>query len=349
MLARKTCRRKWPVPVPARRCASAPNTHPERLRPAADLPRLRPPSRRRRWTAVWRASRCSTFSATRGTSRTGSTPQWARWRRSPIPCATTPSAWSSRRARRRRSSAPPSPSQRRLRHARTGRAEDRIMAITAALGIPLPDGIEIQNARVSDSNRRYAEFLYGKKQRDGFLFRDCQRLVNQTERLRRLHGRDGGGGCARHRHHAFLCRRRWRASPWRSTRSRGGASSASPSSSPAAPARCWCRHGGARTPGCGDARRHRPRFGGRRAAARARTPRRLPVLLHLRRSARHHPGSIRDIGEAARRTRGGFRVRRGECRLTSRSTPAARLALSLCPLTGPANVLIMPGLHAAHI
>jgi malate dehydrogenase (oxaloacetate-decarboxylating)(NADP+) len=57
--------------------------------------------------------------------------------------------------------------------------EDRINATVAALGIPLPDGIEIHNARLSGSNRRYAEFLYTRKQRQGFLFRDCQRLVNQ--------------------------------------------------------------------------------------------------------------------------------------------------------------------------
>ncbi|MBE9607437.1 NADP-dependent malic enzyme [Acetobacteraceae bacterium H6797] len=56
--------------------------------------------------------------------------------------------------------------------------EDRINATVASLGIPLPDGIEIHNARLSADNRRYAEYLYGRKQRSGFLFRDCQRLVN---------------------------------------------------------------------------------------------------------------------------------------------------------------------------
>jgi len=61
--------------------------------------------------------------------------------------------------------------------------EDRIAAVTAAIGIPLPDGIEIRNARVSDSNRRYAEFLYARRQRDGFLQRDCQRLVNQDRNV----------------------------------------------------------------------------------------------------------------------------------------------------------------------
>jgi len=61
--------------------------------------------------------------------------------------------------------------------------EDRITAVANAIGIPLPAGIEIQNARLSDSTRRYAEFLYGKRQRDGFLQRDCQRLVNQDRNV----------------------------------------------------------------------------------------------------------------------------------------------------------------------
>ncbi|RAI60772.1 NADP-dependent malic enzyme [Roseicella frigidaeris] len=61
--------------------------------------------------------------------------------------------------------------------------EDRIQATTRALGLPLPEGIVIRNARLSDSNRRYAEFLYRRQQRHGFLFRDCQRLVNQDRNV----------------------------------------------------------------------------------------------------------------------------------------------------------------------
>jgi malate dehydrogenase (oxaloacetate-decarboxylating)(NADP+) len=61
--------------------------------------------------------------------------------------------------------------------------EERIKATVAALGVLLPDGVEIQNARVSDSNRRYAEFLYAKRQREGALFRDCQRMVNQDRNV----------------------------------------------------------------------------------------------------------------------------------------------------------------------
>ncbi len=39
-------------------------------------------------------------------------------------------------------------------------------------------GIEIINARLSRRNAIYADFLYERLQRQGFLFRDCQRLIN---------------------------------------------------------------------------------------------------------------------------------------------------------------------------
>ena len=61
--------------------------------------------------------------------------------------------------------------------------EDRINATVTALGIPLPEGIEIHNARLSARNRAYAELLYAKRQREGFLLRDCQRLVNQDRNV----------------------------------------------------------------------------------------------------------------------------------------------------------------------
>ena len=52
-----------------------------------------------------------------------------------------------------------------------------------SLGLPIPEGVEIHNAALSDSNRRYAEYLYERKQRQGFLFRDCQRAVNQDRHV----------------------------------------------------------------------------------------------------------------------------------------------------------------------
>jgi malate dehydrogenase (oxaloacetate-decarboxylating)(NADP+) len=40
-------------------------------------------------------------------------------------------------------------------------------------------GIEIVNARVSDKNAEYTDFLYGRLQRRGYLRRDVQRMINQ--------------------------------------------------------------------------------------------------------------------------------------------------------------------------
>ena len=61
--------------------------------------------------------------------------------------------------------------------------EERINATVASLGVRLPEGIEIHNARVSSDNTRYAEWLYARKQRDGFLYRDCLRLVNNDRNV----------------------------------------------------------------------------------------------------------------------------------------------------------------------
>jgi malate dehydrogenase (oxaloacetate-decarboxylating)(NADP+) len=57
--------------------------------------------------------------------------------------------------------------------------EDRVRESTRTLGIELGGGIEIINARLSQRNAAYAAFLYERLQRDGFLQRDVQRLVNQ--------------------------------------------------------------------------------------------------------------------------------------------------------------------------
>ncbi|WP_337877057.1 NADP-dependent malic enzyme [Elioraea sp.] len=57
--------------------------------------------------------------------------------------------------------------------------EERVLDTLRTLGIDGSDGIEVHNARLSGANRRYADYLYGRLQRRGFLFRDCQRLVNQ--------------------------------------------------------------------------------------------------------------------------------------------------------------------------
>ena len=50
-------------------------------------------------------------------------------------------------------------------------------------GIARNDNIEVHNARLSLQNREYAEFLYSRLQRQGYLFRDCQRMVNTDRNI----------------------------------------------------------------------------------------------------------------------------------------------------------------------
>jgi malate dehydrogenase (oxaloacetate-decarboxylating)(NADP+) len=58
--------------------------------------------------------------------------------------------------------------------------ENRVRDTAAAAGFDLAEkGIEIHNAALSSRNALYAQFLYERLQRRGFLFRDCQRLINQ--------------------------------------------------------------------------------------------------------------------------------------------------------------------------
>ena len=58
--------------------------------------------------------------------------------------------------------------------------EERVQAVAAQSGLDLAQkGVEIHNARLSQRNSLYAQFLYERLQRRGYLFRDCQRLINQ--------------------------------------------------------------------------------------------------------------------------------------------------------------------------
>ena len=57
--------------------------------------------------------------------------------------------------------------------------EDEVRAVAASAGVDLErGGIRILNARLSTRNSDYAEYLYARLQRRGYLLRDCQRLVN---------------------------------------------------------------------------------------------------------------------------------------------------------------------------
>jgi malate dehydrogenase (oxaloacetate-decarboxylating)(NADP+) len=61
--------------------------------------------------------------------------------------------------------------------------EERVKATMAAMGLASRGPIEIHNARLSQANRRYTDFLYARRQRHGMLYRDCQRQVNQDRNV----------------------------------------------------------------------------------------------------------------------------------------------------------------------
>jgi malate dehydrogenase (oxaloacetate-decarboxylating)(NADP+) len=61
--------------------------------------------------------------------------------------------------------------------------EDRVQHWMANLGLGLSEGLEIHNSRLSSENRKYTDFLYERLQRGGYLYRDCQRMVNQNRNV----------------------------------------------------------------------------------------------------------------------------------------------------------------------
>src|SRR3546814_10363140 len=70
---------------------------------------------------------------------------------------------------------------------------ERIEQTMKAIGLKNLDGCEIHNARLSEHNGEYTDFLYRRHQRRGMLHRDAQRLVN----LDRSEERRVGKACVR--------------------------------------------------------------------------------------------------------------------------------------------------------
>ena len=56
--------------------------------------------------------------------------------------------------------------------------EERVREAMERIGINSDVDIETHNARISSDNKAYTDFLYKKLQRRGALYRDCQRMVN---------------------------------------------------------------------------------------------------------------------------------------------------------------------------
>ncbi len=61
--------------------------------------------------------------------------------------------------------------------------EAQIEAALKANAVELHENVEITNAKLSARNVDYANYLYERLQRNGFLFRDCQRLVNNDRNV----------------------------------------------------------------------------------------------------------------------------------------------------------------------
>lgn len=60
--------------------------------------------------------------------------------------------------------------------------EEQVQRTMAQMGVP-ENGLEIVNARLSDRNADYTDYLYARQQRRGFLKRDAQRLVNNDRNV----------------------------------------------------------------------------------------------------------------------------------------------------------------------
>ena len=61
--------------------------------------------------------------------------------------------------------------------------EDRVRKTIADLGLPETDEVEITNSKLSPSTATYADFLYARLQRQGFLLRDCERMVKRDRNV----------------------------------------------------------------------------------------------------------------------------------------------------------------------
>jgi malate dehydrogenase (oxaloacetate-decarboxylating)(NADP+) len=61
--------------------------------------------------------------------------------------------------------------------------DDVVTRTMEGLGIRGADALEIHNARLSRRNKHYTDYLYKRLQREGKLYRDCQRMVNQDRNV----------------------------------------------------------------------------------------------------------------------------------------------------------------------
>ncbi|MBX3445650.1 MAG: NADP-dependent malic enzyme [Parvibaculaceae bacterium] len=61
--------------------------------------------------------------------------------------------------------------------------EEQIRDTMAQIGLDASVGLDIRNARISEKVPEYTDFLYEKQQRNGYLYRDCHRLVSNDRNI----------------------------------------------------------------------------------------------------------------------------------------------------------------------
>jgi len=61
--------------------------------------------------------------------------------------------------------------------------EELVANTLKQLSLPADLDLEVHNARLSRQNKRYTDFLYERLKRKGYLYRDCQRMVNQNRNV----------------------------------------------------------------------------------------------------------------------------------------------------------------------
>jgi malate dehydrogenase (oxaloacetate-decarboxylating)(NADP+) len=217
-----------------------------------------------------------------------------------------------------------------------------------ALGLGEAEGIEIHNARISGANRRYADWLYGRLQRKGYLLRDVQRMVNQD--------RNVFGAC-------MVAHAEADAMVSGLTRSLSVTLEGIQAVIDTEPGKVlfgltpmMTSHGTVFVADTAIHERPDAETLAGIALASAAAARRLghePRVAFVSYSTFGDPrgtipGSIRDAVKLLDQRSVDFEYD-GEMGADVALDPALKAIYPFCRLTGPANVLVMPGLHAAHI
>ena len=227
--------------------------------------------------------------------------------------------------------------------------EERVRATMAGLGLGMIEGIEIHNARLSGSNPKYMEFLYARLQRRGFLPRDCQRMVNQD--------RNVFAACMVATGDADAVVTGLTRSTQVCLDDIGHAIDPRPGEVAFGLSLMVGTRG--RTLFIADTMIHfRPSaeqladiaIGAARTARQMGHEPRVALLSHTTFGASMHPAAsvMREAVELLDQRRVDFEYD-GEMSPDVALDPELRALYPFCRLTGPANVLVMPGLHSAHI